>query len=148
MKFIRDTRDLIARIEERPESAAKIAGMDPWERWILRHGMGVVMTAGLDEWELACLRCIVRYSNHEGRILQRWLFEGGPDNDVMLIKPSLSGEGRKKKLTRLVNKLAHLRVELGLDWKLERAVDCSKTIYTATATIITGPSFSPPRKSR
>lgn len=145
MRFIRDARDLIARIEERPESAAKIAGMDPWERWWLRHGMAVLVNAELSLWEIACLRCIVRHSGVEERIPQRWLFDGGPDRDPALTVPRLSDDARRRRITRFRKKLAHLRVELGLDWKLERAVDCTKTIYTACSPIITGPSFRPPK---
>lgn len=134
---IRDLRQLIDRIESNPQSAAQV-DLDPWERWLLRHGAAAIVGADLDEWAVACLRCIVRHSGVEERVPQKWLFEGGPDNDPALRQfRDLSDEARKKRLSRLVTQLAKLRQHLGLDWKLERAVDCSKTVYTAHTNIYT-----------
>jgi hypothetical protein len=140
---IRYAKDLLRRIESRPESAAQIEGMDSWERWLLGHGMPAIVAAGLDDWEVAALECIVRHSGCEGRIPQSWLFEGGPADDARLRQLScLNKNARKTRLTRLVTKLTRLRVDLRLDWKVERAADCSNTIYTAQTSIVTMPRIS------
>jgi hypothetical protein len=129
----------VEKIRRDPLAAADAVAKDPWQRWLLVHGMEAIVGAGLDQWEVACLRCIVRHSGEEGRIPQEWLFEGGPDKDPVLAELAcLDGNARKTRLTRLVTRLTRLRVELRLSWKLERAADCSKTIstaYIATATM-------------
>jgi hypothetical protein len=129
---IRWAQDLIRRIESNPASAAQIVGMDRWARWMLGHGMEALVAAGLDEWEIAALECIVRHSGEEKGIPQAWLFEGGPDDDPRLRELScLKANARKTRITRLVSRFARLRSDLNLTWKVERAADCSKTIYTA-----------------
>jgi hypothetical protein len=140
---IRYAEDLLKRIESNPVSDAQIQGMDTWERWLLGHGMAALLEADLDEWEIACLECIVRHSGRHGRIPQTWLFEGGPDNDSRLRQLScLSKNARKQRLSRLVTKLAKVRIDLELNFKIERASDCSKTIYTAQTSIVTMPRIS------
>lgn len=131
-------KDLLQRIESNPASAAQIVGMDPWARWVLGHGMEALVAAGLDEWEIAALECIVRHSGKEERIPQAWLFDGGPDDDPRLREFScLDANARKMRITRLISKFARLRSELTLTWKVERAADHSKTIGTAYTLIHT-----------
>lgn len=133
--LIHTARDLVLRIESNPASALQIAGMDRWERWLLEYGMPLV-EAGLDEWEVAALECLVRH----GRIKQQWLFEGGPSGDNQkLLLAFISENYRKVKLTRLIKKMRELGRQLRLDFKVERAADCSKTIYTATTSIYSMP---------
>jgi|LakMenE18May11ns_1017448.scaffolds.fasta_scaffold9941659_7 hypothetical protein len=133
---IRCVEDLLVRIESNPHAAAEISGMDPWERWVLGHGMSVLIEADLDEWQAAALKCIVRHSGPTGRIPQAWLFEGGPDNDLKLRELScLNDNARKQRIKRLIDKVTKLRVSLQLSWKVERSADCSKTIYTAYTAI-------------
>ncbi len=135
---IRWAQDLIRRIDSNPASAAQIVGMDPWARWMLGHGVEALVAAGLDEWEIAALECIVRHSGEEERIPQAWLFEGGPDDDMRLREHScLDANARKTRITRLVEKFARLRSDLNLTWKVERAADKSKTIGTAYTLIHT-----------
>lgn len=130
--LIHSAKDLLVRIESNPASAAEIAGMDRWERWLLEHGMPLV-AAGLDDWEVAALECIVRHTPESGRLPQPWLFEGGPSGDnPNLLLPFLSENTRKVKLTRFISKMHKRGRQLGLTFKVERAADCSKTIYTAT----------------
>lgn len=114
-----------------PLAAVEAVAKDPWQRWLLHHGM-TLFAAGLTEWEAACLECIVRHSGEKGRIPQQWLFEGGPDRVTILAElECLDSNARKVRLTRLVSKLTKLRVELSLPWKVERALDCSREISTA-----------------
>jgi hypothetical protein len=130
--IIRSAKDLVLRIERNPASAAQITGMDRWERWLLEHGMPLV-AAGLDDWEAAALEYIVRHTPAHGRMPQQWLFEGGHDGgNLALMLPFLGEEARKKRLSRLIRKLHKLGPKLGLTFKVERAADCSKTIYTNT----------------
>jgi hypothetical protein len=130
--MIRTARDMIVRIESNPTAAAQITGMDRWERWLLEHGMPLV-AAGLDDWEAPALQYLVRHTPANGRMPQQWLFEGGRDRDnLALMLPFLSEEARKKRLSRFIRKLHKLGPQLGLTFKLERAANCSKTIYTAT----------------
>jgi hypothetical protein len=140
---IRTTRDLLVRLESNPASAAAIAGMDRWQKWLLDHGVPLV-TAGLDEWEAAALECIVRHTPADGTLPQDWLFDGGPDDDPRLLLDFLPANTRKQRLTRFVNKVHRCGRQLGLTFKVERAADCSKTIYTAT-TAIYSCSFTLPR---
>lgn len=128
---IRTARDLLVRIESNPASAAAIVGMDRWQRWLLEHGL-LLMPAGLDEWEAAALRCMVRHTPENDRLPQAYLFNGGPDNDPALRLEFLNDNARKQRLTRFVSKLHKLGRQLGLTFKVERAADCSKTISTAT----------------
>ena len=133
---IRTVEELLLRIESNPHAAAEISGMDPWDRWVLGHGMSVLIEADLDEWQVAALRCIVRHSILTGRIPQAWLFDGGPDNDPKLRELScLNGNARKQRINRLIDKVTELRINLQLTWKVERSADCSKTIYTAHTAI-------------
>lgn len=133
---IRTVEELLVRIESNPHAAAEISGMDPWHRWVLGHGMPALIEADLDEWQMAALKCIVRHSVVAGRIPQAWLFEGGPDNDPKLRELScLNDNARKQRIKRLIDKVTKLRVSLQLSWKVERAADCSKTIYTAHTAI-------------
>lgn len=143
---IRSARDLIFRIESNPASAAQIAGMDPFDRWMLEHGLPLV-TAGLDEWEAAALKCMVRHTPENDWLPQAYLFNGGPDNDPALRLEFLPENSRKQRLTRFISKLHKLRRKIGLTFKVERAADCSKTIYTATSSAyaLTMPQ---PRNSR
>jgi hypothetical protein len=128
----------VEMIRKDPLGAVDDVSKDPWQRWLLYHGLGVVTTAGLTEWESAALRCIVRHSGEVGRIPQHWLFEGGPDKDPALAELScLDENARKTRLTRLIGKLTKLRREQKLPWKLERAVDCSKEISTAYISTVT-----------
>lgn len=145
---IRTARDLLLRIESNPNSEAEIAGMDPWQRWVLKHGM-LLMTAGLDEWEWAALKCMVLHTPDNDRLPQAYLFNGGPDNDPILRLEFLPVNTRKQRLTRFISKLHKLGPQLGLTFKVERAADCSKTIYTATTAIYAFPNTWPqPRNSR
>jgi len=138
-QLIHSARDLVLRIESNPASALQLADMDGWERWLLEYGMPLV-AAGLDEWEVAALECIVRHTPESSRIPQQWLFEGGPSGDNQkLLFPFLSENYRKVKLTRLIKKMHKLGGQFGLRFKVERAVDCSKTIYTATTSIYSLP---------
>jgi hypothetical protein len=130
-KTIRSLEDLLARLESHPASAAEIEGMDPWQRWMLGHGVAALVAAVFDDWEIACLECIVRHSGREGRIPQEWLFDGGPDDDPRLRLPFLTSNARKQRLTRFINAVHKAGRQLGLVWKVERAADCSKTIETA-----------------
>lgn len=128
----------VEMIRRDPLAAAEAVAKDPWQRWLLHHGMPL-FTAALSEWEAACLKCIVRHSGEKGQIPQSWLFEGGPDRDPILAElECLNGDARRKRLTRLRKKLAKLRQELRLPWKVDRAADCSVeigTAYIATATM-------------
>jgi hypothetical protein len=138
---IRTAKQLLRRIESNPASAAAITGMDRWERWLVGHGMAAILSAGFDEWDIAVLRCIVRHSGERERIPQAWLFEGGPDGDPILRQFScLNENARKTRLSRFLEKARKARLDSGLEWKVERAADCSKTIYTATPTVIRGPA--------
>jgi hypothetical protein len=129
--MLRTLRDLSARLASNPTSAAEIAGMDRWERWLLEHARDLV-AAGLDEWEAASLESLVRDTPDDGRMPQQWLFEGGPRGDnPKLLLPFLTENARKVRLTRFISKVHKLGRQLGLTFKLERACDCSKTIYTA-----------------
>jgi hypothetical protein len=128
---IRYAKDLLRRIESRPESAAQIEGMDSWERWLLGHGMPALVAAGLDDWEVAALECIVRHKDREGWIPQEWLFDGGPDDDPRLRLPFLSSNARKQRITRFIDSVHKAGRQIGLVWKVKRATDCSKTIATA-----------------
>lgn len=143
---IRTVEDLIVRIESNPASAAQVQGLDLWQRWLLGHGMAALVAADLDGWEVAALECIVRHSGTEGRIPQHWLFEGGPDDDPRLRQLScLDSNARKQRLTRLIAKITKVRVDAQLNWKVERAANCSKTICTAHTAIQT---FTlPPRRN-
>lgn len=145
---IRTTRDLLVRIESNPASAAAIVGMDKWQRWLLDHGVPLV-TAGLDEWEGAALECIVRHTPDSGRVPQEWLFNGGPDDDPRLRLEFLSKNTRKQRLTRFIDKVHRCGRQLGLTFKVERAADCSATIYTSTSSVYSC-SFTlpPPSNSR
>lgn len=142
---IRTTRDLLARIESNPASAAAIVGMDKWQRWMLDHGVPLV-TAGLDEWEGAALECIVRHTPASGRVPQEWLFTGGPDNDPRLRLEFLPENTRKQRLTRFISKLHRCGRQLGLTFKVERAADCSKTISTATSSAYSLPMPQPQKR--
>ena len=145
--MIRTARDLLVRIQANPTAAAEIAGMDRWERWQLEHGMPLVF-ANLDEWEAAVLECIVRHTPASGRVPQRWLFEGGPSGDnPKLMETFLSENTRKVKLTRFISKMHKRGRQLGLTFKVERASDCSKTIYTATTSAYAF-TMPQPRNSR
>lgn len=145
---IRTARDLLVRIESNPASAAEIVGMDRWQRWLLEHGLPLV-TAGLTEWEGAALECIVRHTPADGRVPQRWLFEGGPaGDDRRLLLPFVSENTRKVNLTRFISKMHKLRRQLGLTFKLERAADCSKTIYTASRSAYACSFTLPPPSNR
>jgi hypothetical protein len=143
---IRTARDLLVRIESNPASAAAIIGMDRWQRWLLEHGLPLV-TAGLDEWEWAALKCMVRHTPENDSPPQAYLFNGGPDNDPALRLEFLSDNAKKQRLTRFISKLHKLGRQIGLTFKVERAADCSKTIYTATSSAyaLTMPQ---PRNSR
>lgn len=144
--LIHSANDLLVRIESNPASAAEIAGMDRWERWLLEYGMPLV-AAGLEEWEAAALECIVRYTPASGRVPQRWLFEGGPSGDNRkLLLPFLNENARKVKLTRFISKMHKLGRQLGLTFKVERAADCSKTIYTATSSAYSLPMPQPQKR--
>jgi hypothetical protein len=128
---------LVDMIRRDPLAAVEVVAKDPWKRWLLPHGMDI-FGSGLNEWEVACLRCIVRHSGEEGRIKQHWLFEGGPDRDPELAAlQCLDANARKQRLTRLVSKLTKLRVKLQLPWKVERAADCSGEIGTAYIATVT-----------
>jgi hypothetical protein len=130
--IIHSANDLLVRIRKNPASAAEIAGMDRWDCWLMEYGMTLV-GCGLEEWEAAALECLVRDTPADGRLPQRWLFEGGPSGDNRkLLLPFLNENARKVKLTRFISKMHKLGRQLGLTFKLERAADCSKTIYTAT----------------
>lgn len=145
---IRTTRDLLVRLESNPASAAAIVGMDKWQRWLLDHGVPLV-TAGLDEWEAAALECLVRHTPADGEVPQEWLFTGGPDDDSRLRLEFLSDNTRKQRLTRLISKVHKLGRQIGLTFKVERAADCSKTIYTATSAAYACQIAMPqPRNSR
>jgi hypothetical protein len=139
---IRCARDLIVRLESHPATAAEIEGIDRWQRWILMYAMKAFSAAGLDEWEWASLECIVKHSGREGRIPQEWLFDGGPDDDPRLRLAMLSDNARKQRITRFIDKVHKAGRRLGLDWKVERAADCSKAIYTNPTT---ANSFTLPR---
>ena len=127
---IRGSRDLLVRLESNPASAAAIAGLDKWVRWQMDHGMPLDI-AGFDEWQTASLRCLVLHTPPNGRVPQDWLFNGGPDDDPALRLEFLNENARKQRLTRFIDKVHQLGRQLGLTFKLERAADCSKTIYTA-----------------
>ena len=115
---------------------------------MLHHGFDVIVAADLNEWEKACLKCIVRHSGYSGVIPQEWLFDGGPDGDPILEELScLPKDTRRKRITRLVNKIDKLCRETNLSWKVERAADCSKTIGTASRSSVTM-HYSPVRKRR
>lgn len=130
-KPIRSAEDLLARLESHPASAAEIEGMDPWQRWALRHAMPALLGPVLDEWETAALECIVRYSDESGRLPQDWLFDGGPGDDPRLRLSCLSSNARKQRITRFIDSVHKAGRQLGLAWKVQRAADCSKTISTA-----------------
>ena len=130
------------------EAAVAAISKDPWQQWLLHHGLDVIVAADLNEWEKACLKCIVRHSGYSGVIPQEWLFDGGPDGDPILEELScLPGDTRRKRITRLVNKIDKLCRETNLSWKVERAADCSKTIGTASRSSVTM-HYSPVRKRR
>jgi hypothetical protein len=131
-KTIRSLEDLLARLESHPASAAEIEDLDRWQRWMLGHGVAALVAAMFDDWEIACLECIVRHSGREGRIPQEWLFDGGPDDDPRLRLPFLSSNARKQRIKRFIDSVHEAGRQLGLGWKVQRASDCSKTIYTAT----------------
>ena len=91
------------------EAAVAAISKDPWQQWLLHHGFDVIVAADLNEWEKACLKCIVRHSGYSGVIPQEWLFDGGPDGDPILEELScLPKDTRRKRITRLVNKIDKL----------------------------------------
>jgi hypothetical protein len=143
---IHDSRDLLVRLESSPASAAAIAGMDKWHRWQMDHGMPLDIT-DFDSWETGSLRCLVLYTPPNGRVPQAWLFNGGPDNDPRLRLECLPENARKQRLTRFISKVLKLGRQLGLTFKVERASDCSKTIYTATTSAYAF-TMPQPRNSR